>query len=302
MALSYQKSFMKSSLRSMTGFGSSLLDENKGRLSVELLSLNRRHLDLQLALPRSWASYELPIRNLLKEKLARGQLRLTLQFESREESPTKLNRQEIKRQADGWKTLAEEMEIDLSNEELFSLLSKREELFIREQELFDWEFVQKAVVRALDNLVEEREREGALLAKELLTLLSDVTKAHEKIDHLQGEFEPRLLARLQEKLEAVQAEDDERVRREVALYADRADIREELTRLKSHCEAFRTLLETEVKAALEPKGKKLEFLLQEMQREVNTIGSKVAEAVVSSLVVEMKSLLEKMREQVQNIE
>jgi uncharacterized protein (TIGR00255 family) len=290
----------------MTGYGRGEWAQDGFKVTVEATSVNRKQGEVSLALPREIESLESRVRALVNERVARGRLTVKVALHAAEgvsAGALRLNLPLARAYARELKRLAKELEV--SGAVTLDLLVRAPGVFQLEDQWDGvegvWPAVEKAISRALDALVRMREREGAHLAGDLRRRIGAMRRTVARVQKLA----PRILERYRQQLrERVQsagleapAPDDERVTKEVVYFADRSDISEELTRLQSHFQQFDDC----VKSA-EPVGRTLDFLAQEMNREVNTLGSKANDSVVSREVVALKTELERFREQVQNVE
>jgi uncharacterized protein (TIGR00255 family) len=293
-------------MKSMTGFGAAEIKTEGRTLSVEITSVNsKKGLDLQLNLPRELASLENTLRSQVQKIGVRGRVNVEIHWRSDPQSgPTSLriNRAVLKNYQSEFRAVAKSLKSkdDVSLEFLLKLPGVMEDTRGPVESGKFLPVLEKMLGKALTAWDKSREREGIFLAKDLSS----------KFDYLEeqvGEVEKRkgphleahrqaLLRRLNEAGLAV-ALDDERVLKELALFADRSDISEEIIRLRSHFGEAERLLKSD-----EPAGRNLDFLLQEIGREINTIGSKGNDGEISRRVVAMKTELEKIREQVQNLE
>ena len=280
-------------LLSMTGFGRAV----EGQLLVEIQAVNRKHLDISVSLPNAFSRFECEVRRWVAARVQRGAIsvRATYQLQAERLVPKPELLRSLKRE---WERLAEEL--DSPKEEItleFLLRHLPQAATVEEGSA---ELLQQVVEAALDDFVRMRRMEGAALAKELLERAANIAKLVEAIAAEAPQIVPRLRQKLQERLKELFApgvEWEERLLKEAAIYAEKADISEEIVRLRSHLEQFeRTIRSTEA------AGKKLEFLIQEMAREANTAAAKAGEAVLVHLAVELKIELEKLREQIQNVE
>lgn len=291
-------------IRSMTGYGRGCRLEDGIRYEVEIRSVNNRFLDITVRLPGGWISLEERIKKEIQSVVRRGRLDVFVQV--RAEQPSRRNvtvdwglAESVVRAA---REMKERFALDgsLSVSDLFHV----PEVVNVETVPLDPESCSVPLLEAVRNacvdLVEMREKEGGALAEDLVsrteTLRKRLTEIRERAPEVVVDYRRRLQARLKEWMEGVSL-DENRLMFEAALYAEKADIEEELTRLESHVNQFRQLL-----SSGEPVGRRLDFLLQEMNREINTIGSKANDGFISLRVIDCKSELEKMREQVQNIE
>lgn len=286
-------------MHSMTGFGRALLETPFGQLLVEIQSVNRKHLDISTFLPPLFTPFETEIRKWISEEIERGQVTVRVRLHSQEQQLPDLAflqalKVEWKKRAQALQTPSEEITLSFllqhaGNSSPIETASEEHLVILK-----------KCVKLALKSLLQMKKTEGEALLSDLTTRLAQLVR---NIDTFEREA-PIGVKRLREKLQqrildlfppGIEAE--ERVLREAALLAEKADITEEVTRLRSHCNQFLLLLQSK-----ENKGRKFDFLIQEMARETNTIGAKSTEIGAIHLVVEMKGELEKMREQVQNLE
>lgn len=292
-------------LISMTGFGRAILDSDFGRIIVEIQSVNRKYLEMNVLLPKDVSRYEMEIRKWVNLVISRGQLTIRVFFIPSDESLSELlpDPKLLKQWKDGWTQVAKKAKIDTKTITLpflienlpSSLLSNR----TPDEKLLD--SLKDCLEQALKELGKMKRTEGQALTQDISGRLKDITKKLKKIEELSPQSVVKQREKLRERLlEVLQpgSELDERLLREIAIFADKVDIAEEIARLSSHISQFQEILKT----TNEPVGRKLDFLVQELGREMNTIASKSAEAEITHLVVEMKSELEKIREQIQNIE
>ena len=295
-------------IKSMTAYGRGEVETPLQKWVVELKSVNHRFLELALNLPRRLWALEDRFRKLIKSRLARGRVDMQLSWENLEEKSVTL-------QLDmglvlGVRTVLEQLRLAGSTPESLKLehfLHFSDLIVSKEQANQDldteatWETVSRAVNQALDHLEEMRAVEGAALAADLAGCLEDIRREVSRIEtqapRLPQLWREKVAARLAELFPEGSPVDETRLAQEVALMAERRDVAEELARLESHLTQFRQTLETQG-----PVGRKQEFLLQEMLREANTIGSKSGDLSISQAVLEIKGSLERLREQVQNIE
>ncbi|MCP5470251.1 MAG: YicC family protein [Chlamydiales bacterium] len=279
------------SLSSMTAYGQGEALSKEGRVTVEVQGVNRRFLEVNLNLPRALSSLEMEIRAKVAKHIKRGQLSLSLVWQREKKAPLRPNLPLARALKEGWDEIAAEVggSFDLS------LIAQERDLFVTDEEELPQDPVFEAIETALDHLVAMRKEEGEKLAQDLAERLSLLEKYVGEIERTAegatSRYQEKLKARL---AEFGSPENEERILREIVVYAERIDITEEVVRFKIHAEKFRKTMQ-EGSAC----GKKLDFLLQELIRESNTIGAKAQD---TSLVVEIKSELEKMREQVQNVE
>jgi uncharacterized protein (TIGR00255 family) len=290
----------------MTGYGRGEVEAGGLKWVVELKSVNHRFLEVSPSLPRHLWALEDRIRSVIKSRLARGRVDVQLSWEGRAERPPTVSLDvamtaEINSLlTDLSKTLPDPEPVRLTH-----LLHFADLIVAKERPATDvediWQAISGALAQALESLEVMRGNEGAALAEETLRHLDKVGQELQLIktqaELVPGFWQERLKARLEELLAEAAPVDEGRLAQEVAFLAERRDIREELTRLESHVTQFQEAL-----AAPGPVGRKLEFLLQEMLRETNTIGVKAGDLDIAQAVVAIKGLLERLREQVQNIE
>lgn len=289
---------------SMTGFGRGEVTTEVGTIVVEMKTVNHRYLDIAIRAPKEFNSLEENIRSIIRQALARGRVDVFVRFTpSLEQAPTvTVNLALAKAYLAQVQALQEEVELagQLTPRDLLELPQVvRLDEPVLDPELLHVPLVE-VVQAALAKLTEMREQEGLRLVTDmrerLATLAELLVAVAERSPEVVAEYRQKLILRLQDMLpEGVI--DEARLAQEVALLADRACITEEIVRLRSHFAQFESLLKRK-----EAIGRQLDFLVQEMNREINTIGSKANDAKIAQIVVEMKSELEKIREQTQNIE
>ena len=289
-------------IKSMTGYGRFRESVNGLDISVEIRSVNHRYFDLNLRLPKYYGFLEEGIRPLLSQYIHRGKVELNLFIRSTQQAEKRifLNESLCENYIEVLQTLREK----LGSTEPLSI-----EPFTRFNDLFEVEYVEadeeavsKSVFLVLDSCLQDftgmRKREGERMAQDLSMRLASVSALSDEIEkrfpQIIEEYHQRLMQKLTELLERVE---EQRLLQEVALYADKLTTAEEIVRLRSHVKEFSFLVEKDGAV-----GKKLDFIVQEMNREANTIGSKCNDMETAKLVVELKSQIENIREQVQNIE
>lgn len=289
---------------SMTGYGR-WKETLEGRdITVELKSVNSRYFEYSSRIPRSCAFLDDRLKKLLASRISRGKVELSLQLQSIGEAETVIvpDIPLAKSYQSALRTLSEELQ--LKNDATVSLVARfpdvlaprRAEL---DQELL-WQQVSEVCTKVLDSFAAMRAAEGEKLAEDILSRLDFLEQAVGEVEQdSAGRLEAytqRLYARLKTLLED-RSIDDARVLTEAAIFADKTAVDEETVRLRSHIQQYREIL-----AAGGPVGRKLDFLTQELNRETNTIGSKCQDLAITRLVVEMKAEIEKIREQIQNLE
>ncbi|WP_109206569.1 YicC/YloC family endoribonuclease [Moorella sp. Hama-1] len=291
-------------LNSMTGYGRGEASGAGKAVTVELKAVNQRFLDLVLRLPRAYGALEERIRQELKKSLSRGRVEVlvTIKEDNPEKRPVSVDTGLAMAYYNALKELAQNLSIS-ADITAAGLLSLPEVITVAEPEWDEvtlWPVVNQALATALAGLLKMRQVEGQRLQADLEARAELVRSHLEAIRERAPEIPREYAARLRERVAQLTgglALDPGRLEMEAALLADRADITEEIVRLASHLEGM-----TAAMAGTEPAGRRLDFILQEMWREINTIGSKAGDLAISHLVVAVKGELEKMREQVQNIE
>src|SRR5438067_1513972 len=293
-------------MRSMTGYGRGQSTFNGAKFSVELNSVNRKQSDVLVSLPREFAELEPRVRDVINAQISRGRLNVVIAFHtsgSAATSPklaldTELARTYYRAMLDLQKELKASGEIGIE-----TVLRAPGVLRMAEEQIAvdtAWSPLEKALNEALADLVKMREREGKHLAKDLIKRLKVVRQSLRKIRQLHPNVAKKFRQSLHERIQRAGVEisiDDERLVKEVIFFADKSDVSEELIRLDSHLAQFaHTLRKTE------PVGRTLDFITQEIYREFNTLGAKANDAEISQLVVTCKAEMEKIREQIQNIE
>jgi uncharacterized protein (TIGR00255 family) len=289
----------------MTGYGRGQSSQNGSKISVELNSVNRKQSDVVVTLPRELAELEPRVRDVINAEVSRGRLSVVIAAHHTATAgtpavalDTNLARTYYRAMLDLQKELnaAGEVNIDTVLRAPGVLRAPEEEVSIDDM----WPPVESALKEALADLVKMREREGKHLAKDLIHRLKIVRESVRKIRVLQPGVLKRHRQSLHERIQKAGVDlpiDDERLVKEVIFFADKSDISEEMTRLESHFAQFAHHLRKN-----EPVGRTLEFMCQEIGREFNTLGAKANDVEISQLVVTCKAEMEKIREQIQNIE
>ena len=288
----------------MTGYGYGQAGDQVV-VTVEMRSVNQRYSDFSIRLPREYSFLEEPIRRIAASKVRRGRVEISVTIEDfREKARTvKIDWGLLQGFDRAVSEVAERLELEPTNrvDFLLSLPGVLEPVAVDEDDAgLLQSLVEAAAQEAADALVEMRKAEGARLAAALLEHLAFLERGLEEVKVLAESLPQEALARLQTRIAELVGDmsiDPNRLAAEAAIIADRANIDEEIVRLASHLAEFRSTLEGD-----EPMGRKLDFLIQEMNREVNTIGSKSSNVAISRWVVEAKTVIEKLREQVQNVE
>ena len=291
-------------MKSMTGFGQSSFCHDELEVAVEASSVNKRHLESVASIPKEWQSLERQLVEAARRQVKRGRLRIQVRVEQADLDESSLNWSEeaLASDLDRLSAFASKRNIDFEPDArtLTQLATARR----TERKLPPAGEVEQALLeateKAMAGLVEMRQQEGRKLAEDLLDrikILEELTtQAENSAEGSAKEWREKLLERLR-KADLDLDPEDERVLKEVTLFADKADVSEEITRLRSHFEQFRSTLQSE-----EAIGRKLEFLTQEMSRELNTLCSKSARSETTRLGLEARNEIEKIREQVLNVE
>lgn len=291
-------------IKSMTGFGRCEISENTKKMTVEMKSVNHRYLDVNMKMPKKLNLFDASIRSLLKSYLQRGKVDLFITYEDTAETNFSLKyNQEL---AGEYLRYLRQMseQFGLENDIRVSTLSRYPEIFSMEEVQADeealWQLLEKAVRGACAQFVETRTKEGEALKKDLLEkldgMLVNVDYIAERSPQIIGEYRQKLEEKVKELLADAHIEES-RLATEVTIFADKICVDEEIVRLRSHVEHMKETLK-EGGAV----GRKLDFIAQEMNREANTILSKANDLEVSNHAIDLKTEIEKVREQIQNIE
>lgn len=291
-------------IKSMTGFGRAEVMEDNHKFTVEMKSVNHRYLDIGIKMPKKLSFFESAIRNLLKEYIQRGKVDVFITYEDYNEHnfSLKYNKEVAREYLMHLNEMAENF--GLENDVKVSVLSKYPEVLTMEEQSVDekelWAILEKALRNACEQFVESRITEGENLKKDLNekldTMLSYVDFIEERSPQILSEYRSRLEAKIKELLADTQMEES-RIATEVTIYADKICVDEETVRLRSHIKGTKDALEEGGSI-----GRKLDFIAQEMNREANTILSKANDLAISDTGINLKTDIEKVREQIQNIE
>ena len=290
-------------IKSMTGYGRENLSFDKREYQIEIKSVNHRYLDISVKLPRILSYIEETIKKEIASKVKRGKIDVFVTFEnnSTEGKQIEINKDLAKIYIEELRDLAKKENIS-SNIEVTEITKYPDVLTIKNVD--DDEKITKEAIEvvklATDALVEMRKVEGEKIAEDLLKRINEIEVKIEEISRLSTglieDYVVKLEGRIKELLKD-QKIDKARLAEEVVIYADKCSVEEEITRLKSHISQFKNMLKSN-----EPCGKKLDFIIQEMNRETNTIGSKANNLDITNRVIDIKTEIENIREQVQNIE
>ena len=288
----------------MTGYGRGETDHAGTKFSVELNSVNRKQSDVVINLPRDLVELEPRIRQTINQSISRGRTNATISLHTGANGARNLalNTELARSYHEAMRALQDELKAP-GEITITTILQAPGVMRFPEEALNPedaWPAVERALRAALTDLIKMREREGKHLAKDLIHRLKAIRKKLKEVRALHPEVVKRYRAALLERIEKAGLPipaDDERVLREITFFADRSDVSEELTRLESHLAQFAHHLRSK-----EPVGRTLEFITQEIFRELNTLGAKANDAAISQRVIACKGELERIREQVQNLE
>ena len=293
-------------MKSMTGYGRGECAQDGFKVTVELSSVNRKQSEISVVLPRELEVLEAQIRDVINRSIARGRLTARVVLHSAEgrfAGEVRINARLAKDYVRELTRLAKDLRLE--GPVTLDLIARAPGVLQTDEDMADaedfWPAVEKALQQALATLLKMREREGEHLSRDLAKRVSIMRKAATQVQkrapEVQKRYREQLLQRIKTAGVEIPGEDDERLLKEVVYFADRSDISEELTRLQSHFQQFDDCLNSK-----EPVGRTLDFLAQEMNREINTVGSKANDSLIARAVVTLKAELEKFREQAQNVE
>lgn len=291
-------------IKSMTGFGRCELNNEKLKLTVEMKSVNNRYLDLNIKMPKKLNFFEAAIRSLLKDKIQRGKVDIYISYENLSESgvTVKYNRELAAEYLRHLNSMAEEFQLE--NDIHASTLSRYPEVLSMEEQPSDekalWPYLETAIQQACSQFIAARETEGENLCRDLNQKLDQMLVNVEKVEARSPEILAEYRQKLEDKVNELLGDtkiEESRLAAEVVLFADKMCTDEETVRLKSHIQTTKETLNMTGSI-----GRKLDFIAQEMNREANTILSKANDLEVSNLAIALKTEIEKVREQIQNIE
>ncbi|NGX49244.1 MAG: hypothetical protein K940chlam5_00840 [Candidatus Anoxychlamydiales bacterium] len=292
-------------INSMTGFGASLVSSKVGKLTLEITTVNKRFLEVNIFLPKVFSSFETEIRKYISSKIVRGQVSLKFEFSPSDKNISSMlpNSAYLKNLKMGWEKLSKDLGFKKDEITLGFLLSQTK--YIPEEKIKDVASLKKmifdSVEKAINNVIQMRKKEGLVikvdLEKRIASIKKQLSSIQKKAPITKKNFEKRLKTKFED-IFRDKSEIEDRLLKEVAIFADKIDITEEILRLDNHLKEFLLLL----KAKQASVGRKLEFLLQECLREANTIASKASDADISRAAVVIKDEIEKIKEQLQNIE
>lgn len=289
-------------IKSMTGYGKSVAETPQKKITIEIKSLNSKQFDLNARLPWLYREKENEIRNLISQRLDRGKIDLIISFDSMEtEAVPVINKSVVKNYYNQIKELAGEIGIHSDGDLLSTILKFPDALRTEKPELQEeeWNLVTEKLIESIDQLNNYRIEEGKSIESDLRSCIARITGMLDEIRNFEGER----IIRIREKLNASLLDnfnreniDQNRFEQELIFYLEKLDINEEKVRLRNHCDYF-----TEKMDSPPPNGKILNFITQEIGREINTIGSKANDSSIQKLVVMMKDDLEKIKEQTLNV-
>ena len=290
--------------RSMTGFGRADVSSKLGKLSLEISTINKRFLEINMYLPKNLSFLESEIRKIVDKTIIRGQVLLKFDFFPSEKDVSFLpSISYLKNLKKGWEKLSKDLGYSKEDITLEFIVEKAK--YLPNEKIKDVSAFKKLIFDALNSamkkVIEMRNKEGRVLLFDMEKRINKIKKELISIKKIAPDAKERFEKKLKEKLLTLfkeKQEIEDRVLREAALFADKIDITEEITRLDSHLKQFLLILKDKKEAI----GRKLEFLLQECLRETNTIAAKASDAMISKACVEIKNELEKIKEQLQNVE
>jgi len=290
-------------IKSMTGYGKANLSKDLREYQIEIKSVNHRYLDISVKMPRTLSYLEEDIKKIIASKVRRGKIDVFITFEnnSTEGKDIKINTEIAKAYIDELKKLAEKENI-LSNIEVTEITKYPDVLNIKntqDDDIIKQELIEATGI-AVDNLIEMKQVEGNKIAEDLTNRIDAIQEKIKEISKLSTGLIEEYVVKLETRIKEIlknQEIDQSRLAQEVVIYADKCSVQEEVTRLESHILQFKNLLQSN-----ESIGKKLDFIIQEMNRETNTIGSKANKLEITNGVIDIKTEIENIREQVQNIE
>ena len=291
-------------IKSMTGFGRSKYENEEREYTVEIKSVNNRYSDISIKMPRNLSSLEEKIKKQITTAISRGKIDVFITFINNSEKgkDIKINTELAKMYIKELKQLAKEGEI-IDNINVTEVIRLPEVLNISlendDEELILSELT-VCTKNAIDSFIAMRETEGLKIKEDLQNRINIISKKIDKINSISTGLVEEYVVKLEKRINDIlktSVVDETRLAQEIVIYSDKCSIEEEITRLRSHILQFTNLLETSG-----PIGKKLDFLVQEMNRETNTIGSKANSLEITNLVVDLKTEIENIREQIQNIE
>lgn len=291
-------------MKSMTGFGRAKQEQNNRIYTIEIKSVNHKYSDVVVKLPRTLSYLEEKIKKEVQKNVSRGKIDVFITFENYSDEGKEIivNRELAKKYIEEFSKIAKENNLSVNIP--ITEITKLPEVLTIKDDGEDEEIIEKEVIecleKAIENFIKMREDEGTKIKEDLNSRIDKLEEKILKISEYSTGLVANYVVKLEERIKEILKTDiidEARLATEVVIYADKCSVEEELTRLKSHIHQFRQMLEETNNV-----GKKMDFLIQEMNRETNTIGSKSGMLEITNLVVEIKVELEDIREQVQNIE
>jgi uncharacterized protein (TIGR00255 family) len=285
----------------MTGFGKADVDFPKKKITVEIKSLNSKQLDVNTRIPAAYREKDIEIRNILSQGVERGKVDFIITLDAIDKSVSSaINQTVVKNYYEEIKDLSEKLNI-ASPSEWFSVILRLPEAIkteITELDEKEWQAVKQAIYKAIHSLNEFRKQEGAMLENVFIAKIDNIDRLLKEIDQYETERVEKIKSRITENLAVVDSGsyDENRFEQELIYYIERLDINEEKTRLSNHLKYFVETLRSE-----KSQGRKLGFIVQEIGREINTLGSKSNHALMQRIVVQMKDELEQIKEQIFNV-
>ena len=293
-------------IRSMTGYGRFQSTVDSMNITVELKSVNHRYFEFNSRVPRNYGFLEEKLKSFVNSRVSRGKVECYVSIDNLEEDEVEIavNHSLAESYCNALKELAGRLELNLRDDNIMSSLTRYNDIFVVHKNEADeekiWNAVKVVTDEAVTKFIDMREQEGNKLKSDVLsraeTILGKVAEIEERSPETVKEYNDRLLARINEFLSDVQV-DEQRIITECAIFADKVAVAEETVRLRSHIDQLRQFLNSD-----EAVGRKIDFLVQEMNREANTIGSKAQDVTIARNVIDIKAEIEKIREQIQNIE
>lgn len=289
-------------IKSMTGYGKAIAETSQRKITIEIKSLNSKQLDLNTKLPWLYKEKEPEIRNLISQKLDRGKIDFSIYLDMLDdEVVTVINKTAVKNYHNQFKEIASELKIDLDDQIFTAIMKLPDTLKTEKAEMHEseWDLVRSKIIESITMIDNYRTEEGISINNDLNKCIGNILSLLESV----GTFEAGRITKVREKLNSLLEEsvgsenvDKNRFEQELIFYLEKYDINEEKVRLKTHCDYFNETVNTPA-----PNGKILNFIAQEIGREINTIGSKANDASIQKLVVMMKDELEKIKEQTLNV-
>jgi uncharacterized protein (TIGR00255 family) len=286
----------------MTGYGKAQKSFHNKQLTIEIKSLNSKQCDINIKVPYAIKEKELEMRRIITDGLQRGKISCVVFYEiTDEEKAADINIPVVKSYIKQIKRFSEDLKLSFDTELLRTALQMPEAFEKEEEELSqeEWSFIQETLQEAINECIDFRKQEGRAIEENFRERVKVLTDLHGQIDHYENNRIEKIKERLNDRLNEIKNDyeiDQNRFEQELVYYLEKMDITEEKVRLKNHIDYFVELLQKD-----ESMGKKLNFIVQEMIREINTIGSKANDSDIQKIVVQMKDEVEKIREQVMNV-